>query len=105
VFVEKGAKLHNLALRAGELYVAAIGTNKIHRLTVSSSDGLTAKDSFGATNPASLTFSRDGLELFTAGNADTGPIERFEYDESSDRWTKTADEGTPGALGSILVLY
>jgi len=103
-FVETGAALHFLALHGDELYVAAFSTGRIHRFAVAADDSLTLIDSVDASQPVSIAFSEDGLEMFTAGHKDSDVIQRFAYDATNDTWTLTETVDAGSSLGALLVL-
>ena len=93
-----------MAILDGQLYVPAFDTNTVFRLTINSSDNLTLKDSFAADSPVAVTFSPDGLEMFTSGHLNSDIIDRFQYDAPTDSWNATTKVTTSSSLGQILAV-
>lgn len=102
--VSGAPRLFYMAVRSGELYVAALDVNEVVRFTIGAGGALTAKDSFGATGPLALTFSPDGTELFTAGHLTTNVIDRFAFAPATDTWTPVETITTPSSLGGVVTI-
>jgi hypothetical protein len=104
VTIAGAPRLFNMAVRSGLLYVAAVDVSKVYRLTIGPSDDLTLKDSVVADGAASMAFSPDGSEMFTAAHLTSEFIDRFSYDAAGDTWTSTTKVMTSSSLGGIVVL-
>lgn len=96
--------LHYLRVHNNELYAAGLDSSLIYRYTIDGSGGLTPKSTFSAISPISVTFSLDGLELFTTGHRDTDILERFTYDQATDNWILASTLNSTFSLGDALVL-
>jgi hypothetical protein len=97
-------RLFNMAVHDGLLYVAAVDTSKVYRLTIGASDDLTLKDAIAADGAVSVAFSPDGTEMFTAAHLTSEFVDRFSHNAADDTWTSTTKVATTSSLGSILAL-
>ncbi len=97
-------RLFYMAVRNGELYVAAVDVNSVYRFTIGVGGALTAKDSFAATGAIAIAFSPDATELFTSGHLTTNVIDRFAYAAGTDEWTPVEVITTPSSLGGIMAV-
>jgi DNA-binding beta-propeller fold protein YncE len=104
VTVPGNATLHALALRDKLVYAAGLNDNMVHRLTLGDDNNLTYKDAIESSQPASITFSPDGLEMFVGGHRASDVIDRFRFDAAAGVWKMTTTFSTGHSLGSVLVL-
>jgi DNA-binding beta-propeller fold protein YncE len=100
---ENGAGLHGLAIHDGMLYAAGLSSDAIYRFSIDADDELTLADAIPATFPIDMTFSPDGLYMYTSSHSQE-LIERFAYDKDSDTWSYVDGLDTGESLGSIMVL-
>ena len=103
VTISAAPRLFFMAALKGTLYVPAVDANRVFRLTMDANNDLTLKDSIPADGPVSVTFSPDAQEMFTAGHQSSDLIDRFQYSQEADSWTKTTTF-TSSSMGGIIAL-
>lgn len=97
--------LHYMAIRGGQLYVAALDAGMVHRFQILPDDSLAALPGIAAPqNPVAVAFSEDGNEMFVTGHRSSSLIARYEYEAAFDAWTGTTDVMTSGSLGGVAML-
>jgi WD40 repeat protein len=104
VTVAENPSLHYMAWQGGVLYAAGLGNGKIHRFLIDLGGNPQQKDTIAASTPSALSFSADGMEMFTAGHRDSNIIQRFNYNAAGDTWTSSAEISAQKSLGDVLVL-
>jgi hypothetical protein len=104
VTVPGNAALHALSLRDKLVYVAGLNDNMVHRLTLGDDDNLIYKDAIEGSQPASIAFSPDGMEMFVGGHRASNVIDRFGFDVANQMWKTPITVNTGYSLGSVLVL-
>jgi DNA-binding beta-propeller fold protein YncE len=103
VATEYDSGLHGLAVHDGMLYAAGPFRDAIYRFSISADDELTLVDAIPATFPVDVTFSPDGLYMYSSSHSEQ-VVERFSYDKAADTWSFVDAFDTGKSLGSILVL-
>jgi DNA-binding beta-propeller fold protein YncE len=104
VTVPENPSLHYMGWQGGVLYAAGLGNGKIHRFLIDLGGNPQQRDTIAASSPSALSFSADGMEMFTAGHRDSYIIQRFNYNAAGDTWTSTAEISAQKSLGDVLVL-
>ncbi len=104
VTLQTTGNLHYFAFRKGELYVAALGDNKVYRYTVDTNDDLTFKQAIDASQPIGVAFSADGEEMFVTTHYNADVIERYLYRASDDTWQSQGTMNVGSSLGGIVIV-
>ena len=104
VTLQTTGNLHYFAFRKSELYVAALGDNKVYRYTVDGNDDLTFKQAIDASQPIGVAFSADGEEMFVTTHYNADVIERYRYRATDDTWQSQGTINVSSSLGGIVIV-
>lgn len=84
----------------GEIYVADINANGVHRLRVNADGSLTKLGFISSTDAIDCAFSPAGDEMFVSRHI-VGGIDRFNYNAGTDTWVYSSTIATAESLGGF----
>ena len=96
--------LHFMAVREGQLYVAALADDKVYRYDIAGDNSLTFVEGIDSPSPGAVAFSEDETEMFVSGHRDSFIVARFDYDPGTASWTRAGEIDVGVSLGGLAML-